>query len=178
MGGFLAGKLEPMAENRVKMSFFLLPPLSLISMLAHIRGRGWSKWRFSFWFGSWQKNIRWRAMAKLIKRRSGGAFSKRKITFKKVKNMKENHSYSVFRCVLASLYEGLSVSTSVRPSVRGSRVKKRENRWFWSQIMMSHVITSSYNHFIIMRTHRWPYGPCWQKNMGKEIKIKFFRIPF
>ena len=24
MGGFLAGKLEPMAENRVKMSFFLL----------------------------------------------------------------------------------------------------------------------------------------------------------
>ena len=27
---------------------------------------------------------------------------------------------------------------------------------------MSHVITSSYNHFIIMRTHRWPYGPCYQ----------------
>ena len=26
----------------------------------------------------------------------------------------------------------------------------------------SHVITSSYNHFIIMRTHRWPYGPCLQ----------------
>ena len=26
--------------------------------------------------------------------------------------------------------------------------------------MMSHVITSSYNHFIIMRMHRWPYGPC------------------
>ena len=25
---------------------------------------------------------------------------------------------------------------------------------------MCHVITSSYNHFIIMRTHRWPYGPC------------------
>ena len=25
---------------------------------------------------------------------------------------------------------------------------------------MSHVISSSYNHFIIMRTHRWPYGPC------------------
>ena len=24
----------------------------------------------------------------------------------------------------------------------------------------SHVIRSSYNHFIIMRTHRWPYGPC------------------
>ena len=26
--------------------------------------------------------------------------------------------------------------------------------------MMPHVITSSYNHFIIMRTHRWPYRPC------------------
>ena len=99
---------------------FSLQPLSLISMLAHIRGRGWSKWRFSFWFGSWQKNIRWRAMAMLIKRRSGGAFSKRKITFKKVKKMKENHSYSVFRCVLASLYEGLSVRPSVCPSVRPS----------------------------------------------------------
>ena len=24
----------------------------------------------------------------------------------------------------------------------------------------SDVITSPYNHFIIMRTHRWPYGPC------------------
>ena len=24
----------------------------------------------------------------------------------------------------------------------------------------SHVVTSSYNHFIIMRTHHWPYGPC------------------
>ena len=52
-----------------------------------------------------------------IKRRSGGAFSKRKITFKKVKKMKENHSYSVFRCVLAVLYEGLSVRPSVGPSV-------------------------------------------------------------
>ena len=52
-----------------------------------------------------------------IKRSSGGAFSRRKITFKKVKKMKENHSYSVFRCVLAFLYEGLSVRPSVGPSV-------------------------------------------------------------
>ena len=27
----------------------------------------------------------------------------------------------------------------------------------------SHVITSSYNHFIITRTHRWPYRPCYVK---------------
>ena len=27
-------------------------------------------------------------------------------------------------------------------------------------IYKSDVITSSYNHFIIMRTHRWPHGPC------------------
>ena len=25
----------------------------------------------------------------------------------------------------------------------------------------SHVITSSYNHLIIIRTHRRPYGPCY-----------------
>ena len=55
-----------------------------------------------------------------------------------------------------------SVRPSVGPSVRGSRFRqKRENRWFWSQIMMSPIITSSYNDFIIMRTHRWPYGPCY-----------------
>ena len=54
-----------------------------------------------------------------------------------------------------------SVGRSVGRSVRGSRFRqKRENRRFCLQIMMSHVISSSYNHFIITRTHRWPYGPC------------------
>ena len=33
----------------------------------------------------------------------------------------------VFRCVLASLYEGLSVRPSVRPSVRDALVKIAEN---------------------------------------------------
>ena len=28
---------------------------------------------------------------------------------------------------------------------------------------MSHVSTQSYNHLIIMRTHRWPHGPCFYK---------------
>ena len=100
---------------------FSLQPLSLISMLAHIRGMGWSKWRFSFWFGSWQIYIRWQAMAMQIKRRSGGAFSQRKITFKKIKNLKENHSYSVFRCVLSvRLSFRRSVHRSIRPPVRPS----------------------------------------------------------
>ena len=57
-----------------------------------------------------------------------------------------------------------SIRRSVRRSIRRSVGwwhfrQKRENRWFWSK-MMSHVISSSYNHFIIMRMHRWPYGPC------------------
>ena len=58
--------------------------------------------------------------------------------------------------------------------VRGSRFcQKRENRWFWS-LIMSHVITSSYNHFIIMRTHRWPYGPCWSisRLLERNSKMK------
>ena len=35
---------------------------------------------------------------------------------------------------------------------------------------MSHVISSSYNHFIIMRTHRWPYGPCF--NIFEQIIVE------
>ena len=57
-----------------------------------------------------------------------------------------------------------SVGRSVGRSVRRWRFRqKRENRWFWPKIMRSHIISSSYNHFIIMRTHRWPYGPCYMK---------------
>jgi len=91
----------------------------------------------------------------------------------------------LFRCVLASLYEGLSVRPSirlsVRPSVRRSVGRsrfrrKRENLWFWSQIMMSHVISSSYNHFIIMRTHRWPYGPCFSTHLYRNLSLAFITI--
>ena len=93
-------------------------------------------------------------------------------------------SVVIFRCVLASLYEGLSVRRSVRPSVgpsvgrsvgRSRFRQKRENRWFWSQIMMSHAISSSYNHLIIMRTHRWPYGPCLFVHLIIFFVIWFFR---
>ena len=58
---------------------------------------------------------------------------------------------------------------SVRPSV-GPLVGRSVGRWrfckkqgkiiIFEQIIVGHVITSSYNHFIIMRTHRWPFGPC------------------
>ena len=141
------------------------------------------------------------------------------------KQKTNNISLSIFRCVLASLYEGLSVRPSVGPSVRplvgwlvtlssktrlinifeqmiatggllGSldaslhlyktvypsiglsvhwsvchasvnvfqQVKERESQ------EESHVVTSSHNHFIIMRTHRWPYGPCLWSNTSHKIR--------
>ena len=72
------------------------------------------------------------------------------------------------------------VCPSVRPSVgrsvgRSRFRQKRENRWFWSQIIMSHVITSLYNHFILMRTHRWPYGPCFHLAVLKRLMNRFLR---
>ena len=43
---------------------------------------------------------------------------------------------------------------------------------------MSHVITSSYNHFIIMRTHRWPYGPCfWSILCSCRVRDVGFFLP-
>ncbi len=64
---------------------------------------------------------------------------------------------------------GRSVRPSVRPLVGRSRFRqKRENRWFWLQPIMSHAISSSYNHLIIMRTHRWPYGPCLKKQWQRR----------
>ena len=60
---------------------------------------------------------------------------------------------------------GRSVCPSVGPLVTLSW-KAREIIIF-EQIIVGrgildeyHVITSLYKHFIIMRTHRWPYGPC------------------
>ena len=43
---------------------------------------------------------------------------------------------------------------------------------------MSHVISSSYNHFIIMRTHRWPYGPCFLFfPLIFSARLEFFSSP-
>ena len=61
---------------------------------------------------------------------------------------------------------GRSVGPSVGPSVGDAFVRNKENQYFEQIIAKegildkSHVITSPYYHFIIMRTHRWPYGPC------------------
>ena len=66
----------------------------------------------------------------------------------------------------------ISITGSIRPSVRRSvrryvgplvrlLLKTREINIFDHIVKKNHVITSSYNHFIIMRTHRWPYGPCY-----------------
>ena len=82
---------------------------------------------------------------------------------------------TVFICVLASLQLGLSVGPSVRWLVDDAFVKNKENHYFQANNCRrssggtqdeSHVITSSYNHFIIMRTHRWPYGPCLNSRPG------------
>ena len=89
-----------------------------------------------------------------------------------IKNLFEKRLFwqIIFRCVLASLYEGLSV----RRSVGWWRFRqKQENWWFWPQIMMSYIITSSYNHFIIMRTHRWPYGPCFFNPVATRVNLKW-----
>ena len=59
-----------------------------------------------------------------------------------------------------------SVGRSVRRLVRDAFVKNKENQCFRANNLRggildgSHVITSSYNHFLIVRTHRWPDGPC------------------
>ena len=60
---------------------------------------------------------------------------------------------------------GRSVGRLVRPLV--TLLWKIRKIIIFEQIIVggdtqdkSHVITSSYNHFIITRTHRWPYGPC------------------
>ncbi len=61
-----------------------------------------------------------------------------------------------------------SVGPSVSPSVGRWRFRKKKRKIIiFAQIIVvggiqdeSHAITSSYNHFIIMRTYRWPYGPC------------------
>ena len=73
---------------------------------------------------------------------------------------------SVGRSVGRSIgqWVGWSVGRSVGRSV--GHTKTRKIIIFEQKILgggtldKSHVITLSYNYLIIMRTHRWPYGPC------------------
>ena len=38
-------------------------------------------------------------------------------------------------------------------------------------------ITSSYNHFIIMRTHRWPFGPCFYSCPDQTSNLHHYHHP-
>ena len=60
-------------------------------------------------------------------------------------------SFLLFRCVLASLYEGLSVRPSVRPSVRGlvtlsSKTGKSMILIANNDVSCNHIIIQSFNH--------------------------------
>ena len=69
-----------------------------------------------------------------------------------------------------------SVDPLVRPSVDWSRFRKKQ--YFCANDLRgcildgSHVITSSNNHFIIMRMHRWPYGPSLTSYADKRLLLK------
>ncbi len=61
----------------------------------------------------------------------------------------------------ASLQDGLSMHRSVSPSISLSSFRKYQFQQIEARVSQEyHRIKSSYNHSIIMRTHRWPYGPC------------------
>ena len=88
-------------------------------------------------------------------------------------------SLHLYKTVYPSI--GLSVHWSVcHASVNVfQQVKERESQ------EESHVVTSSHNHFIIMRTHRWPYGPCYicvrhcyssRRNWHKWRNMNSYRI--
>ena len=72
-----------------------------------------------------------------------------------------------------------AVGQSVRPSVRRRRFREKQGEInIFEQIIIgggiqdkSDVITSSYNHLIIMRTHRWPYGPCLVDEYANQLLL-------
>ena len=65
--------------------------------------------------------------------------------------------------ILGSLYASLHLSKTVYWSV-GLSIHRSSHE-------LSHLVTSSYNHSINMRTHRWPYGPCFY-----TIQVKFKNV--
>ena len=73
---------------------------------------------------------------------------------------------SLTRWMIASLYDSPLVHQSVSPSVR-----KHEREFQLMLVEKSlnfQVISSPCNHSIIMRTHRWPYGPFFPKYAHEE----------
>ena len=59
----------------------------------------------------------------------------------------------------------ISIRWSVSPSIRLSHIYSREYQSHQVKARVGHeksyVIPSSYNDFVIMSAHRWPYGPCY-----------------
>ena len=72
---------------------------------------------------------------------------------------------------------GPSVGWSVRRSVRPRVTLSSKTR----KLIADNVISSSYDHFIIMRTHCWTYGPCSTQIMNLDIcsraqTIRLFKL--
>ena len=68
------------------------------------------------------------------------------------------------RSIFTSL--SLPIHRSVRPSICLSHIREYQFHHVKARVgqEQSHVITSPYNHYVIMRTHCWPYGPCFIHN--------------
>ena len=74
---------------------------------------------------------------------------------------------------------GPSVGPSVRPSVGGlvTLLSKTGKSMILIANNDASCITSSYNHFIVMRMHRWPYGACLRSFLCSYLvrHVGFFR---
>ena len=59
-------------------------------------------------------------------------------------------------------HEPWAMHRSVSPSISLSSFREYQFQQVKARVRQEeyHRITSSYNHFLIMRMHRWPYGPC------------------
>ncbi len=75
------------------------------------------------------------------------------------------------RCSLASLYDGQSIHPSVSPLICPSRFREYIST-IQSKRKSRRVTSHHLNHFIIMRTHRWPYGPCSSFERGSISDFK------
>ena len=73
-----------------------------------------------------------------------------------------HHSISIRQSIDLSVCQfiSLSVHQSVSLSVHQSVCHTVNINMEVEKNLNSQVISSSFNHSIIMRTHRWPYGPC------------------
>ena len=74
--------------------------------------------------------------------------------------MRLKRAARVFRCVLESLYEGLSVRPYVGPSIRPSRLIKNRRKWLRYELQMNlHDDVTSLQHSVVLKrvTDLLPY---------------------